>query len=158
MRYLAWADPPAASGPYVRLPIAVYGTLRTGLHNHAHFLDGHEAITSVAAGVVLGFELHELPSGLPIVVPRLSSSAAVEVVTIDASPAGDELRDDLDGLEGYVPYQSTWLYDRVRTEAIVDGVAHEVWLYAAGDSVVHEGLGDHSRIASGDWTLHNEAR
>lgn len=148
----SWKDP-AEVDLYTRLPIAVYGTLRSGKHNHARFLAGNPAVVSVELGKISGYELHAF-GGLPIAVPRPGASVVVEVVAIDGSAEGDQLRDDLDRLEGFRPYvaMTTGIYDRVLAQAETDD-GHEVdcWVYSVGDGVNLADLGAPTRIASGDW-------
>lgn len=141
---------------FVRLSVAVFGTLRSGCGNHARLLANNPSVLSMTPATVEGFELHSLGGrgGLPIVIPKPGSTITVEVITIDDSPRGDLLRDDLDRLEGFRPYDPAGpgIYDRVLAQATTaDGEHVEVWLYAAGSAVSREDLGSHTRIASGDW-------
>lgn len=149
-----WKNP-ATVDLYTRLPVAVYGTLRTGQGNHARLLANNPAVLSMVVGTIEGYELHGLGGrgGLPIVIPKPDSLITVEVVLIDDSREGDLLRDDLDRLESFKPYDpsGSGIYDRVLAQAVIDGSAVECWLYAAGEAVDQASLGDHTRIASGDW-------
>lgn len=134
------------------LPVAVYGTLRTGEYAHDRYLAGHPAVVSTVPGLVDGYEIHVLSLGYPVAVPEPGSTLVVEVITIEDSPSGQSLRDDLDGWEGYREGEPSQLYDRIVVPVRTAAGEVRAWLYVAGNEVDHGEFGDHSRIHGGDWT------
>ena len=128
-----------------QLPIAVYGTLRVGQHNH-RFVAGR--IGDIETGTVDSHEL--VVDGLPFARPASIGNLVVEVMW-PLPNIYDEVLADLDRLEGYHPEQpETSFY--LRTEVTVHTPAGDVeaWLYEAGTQARHR-LGQYPPVESGDF-------
>ncbi|MEV7023286.1 gamma-glutamylcyclotransferase family protein [Kitasatospora sp. NPDC093558] len=131
------------------LPFFVYGTLRSGGHNHARHLAGRCA--DIRPAVLEGAALHDGP-GFPWAVPDPAPGRRIvgELVTVRPGAYAGALA-DLDWLEE-CRADGTGLYVRrrvgVRTAA---GETREAWVYLAGPTVAEELRARPALIVSGDW-------
>ena len=114
------------------LPFFVYGTLRPGEHNHDLFLRGRTRCEE--PGRMRGLALYAGP-GYPYAVDEPGGAVCGEIVT--ARPeAYEQLLEELDELEEYVPGDARSLYERVARDAVrADGVTVvRAWVYVAAHS------------------------
>lgn len=113
--------------------VAVYGTLKAGLHNH-HFLAGAHYLGPDRLSAVTLYDLGPFPGALL----EPSAGSYVEVYAIDA-----EQLNRLDYLEGYQPQSPSYgLYDRTIITTHYGGA----WVYLYNDPTCH-----HPRVSSGNW-------
>ncbi|WP_434589196.1 gamma-glutamylcyclotransferase family protein [Streptomyces sp. A5-4] len=135
----------AATGP---LPFFVYGTLRPGESNHAHFLHGRTAAEE--PGRLLGAALYEGP-GYPYAVPG-EGEVVGELVTATPEAYG-ELLSALDLLEECrSPGHPRNLYEReVREVLRGDGRPVRAWVYVAAPRVARGLRASGTPIHGGDW-------
>ncbi|MFB7614517.1 gamma-glutamylcyclotransferase family protein [Kitasatospora sp. NPDC056181] len=149
------ADPADAAGPTDddavagALPFFVYGTLRTGGHNHAFHLAGRCA--DVRPAVLPGAALHDGP-GFPFAVPDATPGRQVvgELITVRPGAYGPALA-ALDLLED-CRADGTGEYVRQRlTVRTAGGGTHEAWVYLAGPAVAARLRTHPALIPSGDW-------
>jgi gamma-glutamylcyclotransferase (GGCT)/AIG2-like uncharacterized protein YtfP len=113
--------------------VAVYGTLKAGLHNH-HLLEGAKYLGPDRLSAITLYDLGPFPGAL--LMP--SAGAYVEVYLIDA-----EQLNRLDYLEGYQPKSpSSGLYNRTIISTHYGGA----WVYLYNDSACH-----HQIVSSGNW-------
>ena len=112
-----------------RLPLAVYGTLRSGFGNH-DLLAGR--LQRVAPGLVEGYEL--VIDRIPFARPAPNAKLIVEIVW--PTPAlYDQVLADVDHLESYNPHRQP--SDNLYTRVAVTATTHHdenvpAWLYEAG--------------------------
>ena len=109
--------------------VAVYGSLRAGLHNHC-VLNGAEKVGNTS---ISGYDMFSL-GGFPYVL-RGDGKITIEVYNV----TNDNTLDDLDCLEGYPTF-----YDRDDAVATEFGTASMYFMhnhYTAGNPAVE----------SGDW-------
>ncbi len=132
-----------------RLPLFVYGTLRTGEANHGLLL-GRTAAETPA--VLTGALLYEGP-GYPYAVDA-PGGGEVHGELIDPLPeAYEAVLADLDRLEEYVPGTPGNLYERVAREVRVAAGRRPAWVYLAGAATARALRTDGVRIRGGDWRL-----
>ncbi|MFJ9695276.1 gamma-glutamylcyclotransferase family protein [Kitasatospora sp. NPDC101183] len=134
--------------PADRLPFFVYGTLRSGGHNHAALLAGRCA--DVRPAVLDGAALHEGP-GYPFAVPDAAPGRRVvgELITVRPGAYAAALA-ALDRLED-CRADGTGLYVRRRLPVRVEGGARDAWVYLAGPTAAARLRERPAPIASGDW-------
>ena len=133
----------------MRLPFFVYGTLRSGEHNHDLFLRGRTGAQE--PGLLRGAVLYDGPGYPYAVAERDGGTVTGEIVT--ARPeAYAELLAVLDHLEEYVPGDPASLYERVeRDVTAAGGRTVRAWVYLAAPAVAAR-LRTHGKlIESGDW-------
>jgi gamma-glutamylcyclotransferase (GGCT)/AIG2-like uncharacterized protein YtfP len=131
------------------LPFFVYGTLRPGEHNHDLFLRGRTR--SEEPGRMRGLALYAGP-GYPYAVDEPGGAVCGEIVT--ARPeAYEQLLEELDELEEYVPGDARSLYERVARDAVrADGVTVvRAWVYVAAPAVAARLRSGGKLIEDGDW-------
>ncbi|MER7844620.1 gamma-glutamylcyclotransferase family protein [Kitasatospora sp. NPDC096077] len=138
--------PPAGAAA---LPFFVYGTLRSGGHNHAAHLAGRCA--EIRPAVLDGAALHDGP-GFPYVVPDPDPGRRVvgELITVrpDAYPGALVALDRLEECRA----DGTGLYVRRRlTVRTAAGERREAWVYLAGPAAEARLRARPALIASGDW-------
>ncbi|MBD0689225.1 hypothetical protein BG452_26290 [Streptomyces sp. CBMA123] len=132
------------------MPFFVYGTLRSGGHNHARHLAGRCA--GIRPAVLEGAALHDGP-GFPYAVPDPTPGRRVvgELITLRPGAYPGTLT-ALDLLED-CRADGTGLYVRrrlaVRTAA---GDLCDAWVYLAGPAAEARLRARPALIASGDWT------
>jgi gamma-glutamylcyclotransferase (GGCT)/AIG2-like uncharacterized protein YtfP len=130
-----------------QLPIAVYGTLRVGYHNHRHVAGRTAEITP---GVVDGYQL--VVEGLPYARPSTTGHLVVEVMW-PLPHIYDDVLADLDRLEGYSPDADANHYTRTQvTVTTTDGAEVDAWLYEAGEWAQRRLRSYPTVVASGDYT------
>ncbi|WP_031067174.1 gamma-glutamylcyclotransferase family protein [Streptomyces sp. NRRL WC-3742] len=137
------------------LPFFVYGTLRSGGHNHAAHLAGRCA--DVRPAVLDGAALHEGP-GYPFAVPDSTPGRRVlgELITVRPGAYAQALA-SLDRLED-CREDGTGLYVRRRLAVRIGsgtGETREAWVYLAGPVVAARLHERPALIASGDWSAAN---
>lgn len=112
--------------------VAVYGSLRKGLHNHRLLEDQEfKGLTKVR-----GFKLHRYCSSFPAV----TKADPVSAVTVELYEVSDRCFESLDYLEGYPNF-----YNREVVELDNGSTA---WMYFI------EGELDQEVIQDGDWFKH----
>jgi gamma-glutamylcyclotransferase (GGCT)/AIG2-like uncharacterized protein YtfP len=130
------------------LPLAVYGTLRSGFGNHG-LLAGR--IHRAAAGLVSGYEL--VVDRIPYARRRPGGRLVVEAVW--PTPAMyDRVLSDVDHLEGYDPHgdPADNLYQRVAvTVTVGPGDNVRAWLYEMGSLGASLLSPSRSHVPSGDY-------
>jgi len=112
--------------------VAVYGSLRQGLHNHRVLGDS----PMVGMGSVNGFGLYSLGA-----YPAISSDGKHVPVVVELYEVDNISMSRLDRLEGYPSYYNRRIVD-VHTE---DGI-QKAWIY------FQQGEPSDIFIESGDWT------
>ncbi|MFI6446929.1 gamma-glutamylcyclotransferase family protein [Kitasatospora sp. NPDC050543] len=130
------------------LPFFVYGTLRTGGHNHAVYLAGR--CTSVRPAVLEGAALHEGP-GFPYAVPDPARQVVGELITVGPAAYPSVLA-ALDRLEDCLPDDSGLYVRRRLPVRTPGGGASEAWVYLAGPAEDARLRSAPALIASGDWS------
>lgn len=141
-----------------RLPVFVYGTLRSGQGNWSWALAGRTLTEQ--RGTLTGARMHD-NHGFPFVLRSTDPGDTVvgEVMTVADADYTDVLR-SLDGLEGYYgPDSTTNMYDRVIVEITLDtGETVRAYTYLTGASLVDRVTATMPRIDSGDWVAHDTNR
>ncbi|MER7751635.1 gamma-glutamylcyclotransferase family protein [Kitasatospora sp. NPDC097643] len=131
------------------LPFFVYGTLRSGGHNHASHLTGRCA--AIQPAVLEGAALHDGP-GFPYAVPDATPGRRIvgELITVRPGAYAGALV-SLDRLEG-CRADGTGEYVRRRLAVRTDeGEIREAWVYLAGPAAAERLRARPALIASGDW-------
>lgn len=113
--------------------VAVYGSLRKGLHNHGVMGDEREFC---GIGKVKGFGMYSLGS-----YPALTRIGEHTDVVVELYKVNEPTMVNLDHLEGYPSY-----YTRKLCPIDVRGEEVEAWVYYI-DEPITEGF-----IPDGDWT------
>lgn len=111
--------------------VAVYGSLRKGLHNHRVISEAEY----ISKGVVKGFGMYCL--GLYPAILRTGKKTDVVVEVYDVTSS---IMDNLDSLEGFPRY-----YNRKLVPVSVDGEQLVAWIYYM------EGELDADFVECGDW-------
>jgi gamma-glutamylcyclotransferase (GGCT)/AIG2-like uncharacterized protein YtfP len=115
------------------MKVAVYGSLRQGMHNH-HLL---EKESFLGKEVVYGFKMYNLGS-FPACVPEKTKS----MIVTEIYEVSDKTFNSLDRLEGYPNF-----YDR--TSIVTKfGLA---WIY-----YLHNPMHKNSLVKCGDWVKYKE--
>mgnify|MGYP003630208195 CR=1 FL=1 len=112
--------------------VAVYGSLRKGLHNHGLIKES----TLVGEGVVKGFGMHSLRHYPALTRVGRRSNVLVEVYEVD-----EKTMAGLDNLEGYPSY-----YTRKMCPINIMGETLPAWVY-----YMDERLDDKPFVEGGDW-------
>lgn len=112
--------------------VAVYGSLRKGLHNHRVIRDSR----FVSKGMVKGFGMYSL--GL---YPALSRVGKKNDVVVEVYDVNSTTMERLDQLEGFPKY-----YNRKLAPVNVNGVEMVAWIYYM------EGELEKPFVEGGDWT------
>lgn len=106
--------------------VAVYGSLKSGFHNHRLL----EKSKKVGEQQVEGWEMYSL-GGFPAVVPssNFNDKVSVEVYSVD-----DETFKNLDRLEGYPHF-----YDRIKVKTQQGDAWMYYFQYPPNDNKVEDG-------------------
>ena len=138
------ADFDEAAGVDRTYKVAVYGSLRKGLHNH-HALDmDDEEFLGLFETPPL-YSMYAVSSSFPGLKENGSTSIKMEVYEVSS-----EKLIDLNGLEGYNgPESLTNFYDRIE----IDTPWGEAYTYIYNPSVSNSPL-----VESGDWKEYFEMR
>lgn len=112
--------------------VAVYGSLRKGLHNHKMLGSEREL---VGEGIVRGFGMYSL--GL---YPALTRVGRHTDVVVELYHVSDDAMIDLDHLEGYPNY-----YTRKLCPIIIGDESVPAWVYYMKEQP------DTEFVVSGDW-------
>ena len=130
-----------------QLPVAVYGTLRTGHHN-AHLISHADTYRPVARL----YDVALLGRGMsfPYAVRCDGLITVCELVTIKHRHWLDVISriDQLEGFDSRYPHAYGHHYRRVRYTAWIGRQSQVVWLYLAD----YPPVGMERLIASGDWS------
>ncbi|MFE6050395.1 gamma-glutamylcyclotransferase family protein [Kitasatospora sp. NPDC056446] len=148
--YVSAPGPGPGSGAAAVLPFFVYGTLRSGGHNHAVHLAGRCA--DIRPAVLDGAALHEGP-GFPYAVPDAAPGRRIvgELITVRPGAYARALA-TLDMLEE-CRADGTGLYVRRRmTVRTAAGEPRDAWVYLAGPTAEAQLRERPALIRSGDWT------
>jgi len=114
--------------------VAVYGSLRKGLHNHGLLKDA----TFLGSERIKGFNMHSLGS-FPFVTTRgATSESEITIEVYEVTPA--EFR-RLDMLEGYPSF-----YDRM----LVQTSYGQAWIYFIDQDGSYSTV-QNERVQDGDW-------
>lgn len=113
--------------------IAVYGSLRKGLHNHRVLGTTREYI---GEGIVKGFGMYSLGA-----YPALSREGNHTDVVVELYSVPDKDMVNVDHLEGFPSY-----YTRKLCPVVVNGASVPAWVYYM------KGLLTEGFVPSGDWT------
>ena len=114
--------------------VAVYGSLRKGLHNHSLLEDA----TFLGSERIKGFNMHSLGS-FPFITTRGSTDKSeITIEVYEVTPA--EFR-RLDTLEGYPSF-----YDRT----LVDTSHGQAWIYFIDKDGSYSTVRN-ERVTDGDW-------
>lgn len=141
-----------------KLPVFVYGTLRTGMGNWNSLLKGRT--TAELPATLPGSKMYS--TGLAWVMDATEPEPAMQVqgdlMFLDEQNYREHLR-RLDGLEGYNPATDAGLYRRVaRMVKYTDenGVEAEAlaWVYYAGDADKAGRYQAKDLVEDGDWLRH----
>ena len=114
--------------------VAVYGSLRKGLHNHP-VLNGADMLDT---GTAVGYNMYSLgayPALVPVDTPTYP--IRVEVYEVDEPTFAA-----LDRLEGYPSFYNRDVVDVV----CEDGSVMPCWIY-----YMERNLADHQQVMNGDW-------
>ncbi|MFF7866462.1 gamma-glutamylcyclotransferase family protein [Streptomyces qaidamensis] len=132
------------------LPFFVYGTLRPGEVNHGLFLRGRTR--SEEPGRLADAVLYAGP-GYPYAVEEPGGGVVSGELVTALPEAYDELLDELDRLEEYVPGDPRSLYERVERKVVraADGAAVRAWVYVAAPAVAARLRARGRAIDGGDW-------
>ncbi|MEI6620658.1 MAG: gamma-glutamylcyclotransferase family protein [Actinomycetes bacterium] len=134
---------------WTRLPVAVYGTLRRGEGNQ-RVLSGPEVLR-VEMARISGVAVYDL-GGLPMATEQNDCHVVVELYWLSAGP-GDDIRDEIDALESFVPYGTrNDFYLRREFTAVISesGERVQCWLYVAADAFKPL-LAVQDLVTGGDW-------
>jgi len=112
--------------------VAVYGSLRKGLHNHGCLRNSKQ----VATGTVEGFGLYSLGS-----YPALSQHGEHNNTVVEVYEVSEATMHGLDALEGYPSYYNRMVCP-ITTE---DGTTVDAWVYYIQEEITGP------LVASGDW-------
>lgn len=112
--------------------VAVYGSLREGLHNHVVL--GHSE--KVGDGKLEGFGMYTLGA-----FPVLSGVGRITEVVVEVYKVTPKTMLRLDMLEGYPHF-----YTRSIVDVIVGGKVVKAWVYHIDDEFNEEDF-----VKSGDW-------
>lgn len=130
-----------------RLPLFVYGTLRTGQYNWQHYLAGKTI--SERRAIAPRHVLH-------VIQYPMMYDGEGDVVG-DLMEIKPELYADvmyhIDGLEEFNPRTGDGWYLRVVREVVVDGERTLAWLYHASPRVIAQ-CNATTHIPSGDWVAY----
>lgn len=147
---------------YERLPIFVYGTLRSGEGNHAHYFP-REAVLRFQAARMFGLGVYNPHAGFPFAKEHEDATVSTvgELYWLTGDELGDEVRDNIDALEGFVPYAVPTFYKRVCRSALVDEDEYDenpirCWVYVAAPMIA-ETLTEENRVVDGDWVAASKA-
>jgi gamma-glutamylcyclotransferase (GGCT)/AIG2-like uncharacterized protein YtfP len=134
----------------VTLPFFVYGTLRPGEVNHGLFLRGRTR--SEEPGRLADAVLYAGP-GYPYAVEEPGGGVVSGELVTALPEAYDELLDELDRLEEYVPGDPRSLYERVERKVVraADGSAVRAWVYVAAPAVAARLRARGRAIDGGEW-------
>lgn len=122
--------------------VAVYGSLRQGLHNHRllQAIDVEYLGKGLTNNTALLYNLGAFPA---ITQPTLNRGA--EKIVVEVYAVGEQTFKSLDRLEGYPDF-----YDREQVGVTLDnGDTHEAWVY-----FLHNERG--VVIAANDWKAYKE--
>lgn len=112
--------------------VAVYGSLRAGLHNSRLM----SSSTPLSVEAIMGFKMYSLGS-FPIVYRDTEDNG---IITVEVYDVPDQDMRSLDGLEGH----PNW-YKR----ELVPTSQGDAWLY-----IMQDGYGDAAHVEHGDWKLY----
>ncbi|MGV8909595.1 MAG: gamma-glutamylcyclotransferase family protein [Propionicimonas sp.] len=135
------------------LPVFVYGTLRSGQGN-SHLIN-EDTVTSRNVGTAAGVGIYGANWGFPYAQddPTGTAKTVGELVDLDGSWEGHEVRESLDGLEGFSSNRPSGNhYHRVIRPVSVPGQREPVnaWVYLMAASG-YRTLEPEDLIADGDW-------
>jgi len=116
--------------------VAVYGSLREGLHNHKRLGEDKDFI---GEGLVKGFGMYSLGA-----FPALSREGTHTDVVVELYHVSDKSMMDLDVLEGFPSF-----YTRKLCPITVNGETVPAWVY-----YIKGVIEDRDFVASGDWVQH----
>ena len=119
--------------------VAVYGSLRKGLHNHSYYLGNAKYLGTFNTEPI--YNLHSLGS-FPGLKENGDTSIVMEVYNVT-----DEVALKIDGLEGYNKYDTPTFYDKKD----IDTPWGEASVYIYVDD-----LSKKSIVESGDWKKYME--
>jgi gamma-glutamylcyclotransferase (GGCT)/AIG2-like uncharacterized protein YtfP len=130
-----------------RLPVFVYGTLRSGQGNYRHLLAGRTERERPA--ILHGYKL--LGAGVPFAVPGEDRQVVGEVMDVQPE-LWPVVLGQLDRLEGYTGRDADSLYVRaVRTVVLCGGGEVEAYVYLASESTCDGWLSNAPEVPCGDW-------
>ena len=119
--------------------VAVYGSLRKGLHNHRVLGTDRDLI---GEGIVKGFGMYSLGA-----YPALSREGTHTDVVVELYHVTDKSMVDLDRLEGFPKY-----YTRKLCPILIGGETVPAWVYYM-KGVIAEGF-----VPSGDWYKYMQSK
>lgn len=114
--------------------VAVYGSLREGLHNH-HVLNGADMLDT---GEIEGYNMYSL-GAYPALVPVDTPTCPIKVEVYEVN---EPTFIALDRLEGYPTFYNRDVVDVV----CEDGSVMPCWVY-----YMRRNLADHQQVMNGDW-------
>lgn len=138
-------------------PVFVYGTLRSGQGNFGIFGDNYY---DMSQGEIEGLALYGAERPFPYAKEASNGlgKAFGDILWIDETPAGRQVRYSLDSLEGFDSnFPSDSHYERKLKMVKFKNYKNEIeerpaWVYVASGSYKTQ-LREQERIESGDWVL-----
>jgi gamma-glutamylcyclotransferase (GGCT)/AIG2-like uncharacterized protein YtfP len=134
----------------IRLPIAVYGTLRPG-HGNSILWRGMAEASFDGEAYVMGYRL--IGHGFPYAIPAASSQSLVTLIT-PHEDTYDQVLAEMDRLEGV----GHGFYDRLQVTVVTPDGPVGAWMYVPSNK---RGSGEEVRVnAEGrhDWNLGVKSR
>lgn len=121
--------------------IAVYGSLREGLHNYYHYLEESKLVGSFQTEPL--YSLYDLGS-----YPGLKLEGNTKI-TLEVFEVTEDVEDSVDGLEGYRPHVESVFYDKIQIETPFG---------TAGLYIYVPSVTDRTLVESGDWVEYLDSK
>lgn len=140
-----------------RLPIFVYGTLRTDQGNWRWALAGNTV--SEVHGTVAGMVMHD-NGAFPFAYPTSDPADVIHGDLMHVKPdLYDKVLGSLDSLEGYKGPGRFNLYERgIVPVTLDDGTIEQAYAYYASHDYYANHVRRLPRVTSGDWLIHEANR
>lgn len=138
-----------------RLPVFVYGTLRSGEGNWRWALAGRTV--SETPAVLDGAAMYD-QGGFPFVARSETGRVIGDLMVIEDT-CYDEVLSALDSLEGYRGPGQSNMYDRETvTVTTADGIQVQAYTYVVSPRLFEDRVCRLPRIENGDWIAHDSNR